>query len=458
LNATEAPDPSLRTPSDDVPREIARLLRLAWPVVLGQVGLIAMNVVDLLIVGRLGEHATATVGLAQTFGFGALALGIGACAGIDPLVAQANGAGQPEQAVRGLLRGGAVVAAMSVPIALVHWYAHPLLELLGQPASTIEDASRYARALIVGIPPFFVFQILRQYLQGVGRMRTATVAIALGNAVNALGSWALVYGHLGFPALGPLGSAWSTVAVRWVMALALLVAAWGPVSDAWPGVRGVFAPSALLTVAAITLPVGLQVALEFWAFNSASFMAGWLGPTAQAAHTVGLSLASASFMVPLGISAAAATRVGNLVGARVAWTRAAWTGLGLGACVMLGSAVIYASFPGPLAALYNPDARVVAAAAAILPVAALFQVFDGTQVVGFGVLRGLGDTRLPTIANVVGYGLVGLPAGYLLAFRLGWGLPGVWAGLTLGLATVAVLLVGRIAVHARRASVGAEPG
>jgi MATE family multidrug resistance protein len=442
--ASDGATPDVARPATGWIDEARTLLSLAWPVVLGQLGLIAMNVEDLLIVGRLGEVATATVGLGHTWGFATLALGMGACSGIDPLVSQAWGAGDRRAAVRALLRGGVVVGLLSLPIIAVHLASEPFLAGFRQPPEIVPLAGAYCRVLALGVPPFFGFQILRQFLQGSGRMRAATWAIGIGNAANIALALVLVHGVGGFAGFGPQGSAWATVAVRWVMALVLLSAAIPVIRADWPGREGVFELGALGRVASMTLPVGLQVALEVWAFNFASFMAGWLGKTATAAHTVGLSLASASFMIPLGISAAAATRIGNLVGAGFAWERAARVALVLGPGSMILSALVYASFPAPLARLYNPDPAVVAAAAAILPIAAMFQVFDGTQAVGFGVLRGLGDTRLPMLANVVGYGLIGLPFGGILAFRLGWGLAGVWLGLTVGLAVVASLLVVRI--------------
>ena len=441
---------ALATPARSAREELAFLGALAWPVVLGQVGLIAMSVVDLLVVGRLGEQATAVVGLGHTWGFAALAFGIGVSAGVDPLVSHAYGAGRPDDAVRALLRGAVLLAALCVPMAAAHWWAAPALEALGQPAAVVRDTGRYCQILAPSVVPFFVFQLLRQFLQGSGRMRAATTVILVGNLLNGVAAWVLVHGVGRWDGLGWIGSAWATAVVRWAMALALALAAAPTIRDAWPGLRAALQPRAVGMVAAISLPVGFQIALEVWAFNAASLMAGWIDRTAMAAHTVALSLASTSFMVPLGISAAASTRVGNLVGAGAPWQRSGWTALTAGATVMLASALLYASFPVALARAYNEDPQVIAAAAAVLPIAALFQVFDGTQGVGFGVLRGLGDTRLPAAFNLVGYGLIGLPTGYWLAFHRGWGLAGVWGGLTVGLATVAALLVARIAVHARR--------
>lgn len=442
-------DPSLARPSPDVGAEIRTLARLAWPVVLGQVGLIAMGIEDLLVVGRLGEEATGGIGLGTAWTFAALAFGMGTASGIDPLVSQAYGAGRPRDAVAALVRGTVVMLGVCVPIVAAHWWAEDILRAAGQPESIVPLAGAYCRVLTAGVLPFFVFQLLRQFLQGSGRMAAATVVILLGNVLNLAGAWVLVHGAGAIPGMGPIGSAWATLAVRWCMALALLFAAAPLLRRDWPG--PVLTVASVAQTAKDTLPVGFQVSLEVWAFNAATFMAGWLGATSAAAHVVALNLASTSFMVPLGVAAAAATRVGNLVGAGQTWQRAAFTAIGSGAAVMLVSAAIFALLPGPLSALYNTDPAVIAAAAAVLPVVALFQVFDGTQAVGFGVLRGLGDTRMPSLANLVGYGIVGLPGGWFMAFRLGWGLPGVWGGMTLGLATVATILVLRVRLHARLA-------
>jgi MATE family multidrug resistance protein len=210
---------------------------------------------------------------------------------------------------------------------------------------------------------------------------------------------------------------------------------------------GWFDVAAIGRVARITAGVGLQIGLEVWAFNAGSFLAGALGVTESAAHTVALNAASLAFMVPLGISAAAATRVGNLVGAEAEWRRAAWTAVALGAGAMTFSGSLFLLAPEAVGRTYNSDPAVVMHVAAILPFAAMFQWFDGTQVVAFGVLRGLGDTQRPGLFNLVGYWFVGLPLGAWLAFRGGWGLQGVWLGYVVALVIVASLLVVRLALH-----------
>jgi MATE family multidrug resistance protein len=198
------------------------------------------------------------------------------------------------------------------------------------------------------------------------------------------------------------------------------------------------------------LALGFQFGFEVWAFHAAGFMMGRLGSLAFAAHAIAINLATISFMVPSGIGAAAATRVGQLVGAGEEWTRSAWVAVGLGALVMTLPAAAFVLGARGLTGFYSVDPGVLAVAVAILPLAGAFQLFDGVQAVAFGVLRGAGDTRVPAIANVVGYWIIGLPTGWLLAFVLGWSARGVWSGLVLGLAAVAGLLLARLGVLAKR--------
>ena len=198
------------------------------------------------------------------------------------------------------------------------------------------------------------------------------------------------------------------------------------------------------------LALGFQFGFEVWAFHAAGFMMGRLGAIPFAAHAIAINLATISFMVPSGIGAAAATRVGQLVGAGEEWKQSAWVAVGLGALVMTIPAAAFVLGARGLTRFYSVDPGVLAVAVAILPLAGAFQLFDGVQAVAFGVLRGAGDTRVPAIANVVGYWIIGLPAGCLLAFSLGWSARGVWSGLVLGLAAVAGLLLARIVVLAKR--------
>lgn len=423
--------------------EARRLTSLAWPVVLGQIGLVGMGSVDLWMIGGLGRDATAAIGLGNVWSYAVSIVAMGAATGIDPLVTQAYGSGSARAAGVAAARGGLLVAALAVPVIGAHLLAEPALAALGQPPQVVPGAALYARILAASVVPLLSFGVVRQLLQGGGSMRPAMWVVGLGNLVNVGGNLVLIERY------GVAGVAWSTVIVRWVMLIALIALGHRELRRAWPTER-IWDRAALWRLAALALPVGLQVGLEVWAFNAGALIAGWIGPAELAAHTAAINAVALAFMVPYGVSAAAATRVGNLVGARADWRPAAHSALALGCSVMLLSGMIFLLLPGSVARAYNPDPSVVALVIQILPIGALFGLFDAAQVVSFGILRGLGDTQRPALFNVIGYWMVGLPLGAWLALGLGLGLPGVWSGLALSLALICGLLLLRIRGHGRR--------
>jgi len=294
--------------------------------------------------------------------------------------------------------------------------------------------------------------VLRSYLQGRSIVAPAMWVTLIANVFNALLNWVLIFGELGAPALGLRGAGIATGVTRSLMLVALAWWIWraGLQRGAWtPWSRAALAPAGLLEIARFGAPVGVQLGLEMWAFQIATLFAGWLGEASLAAHTIVINLASLSFMVPLGVAMAAVTRVGNLIGAgdRAGAQRAAWVALGVGAGVMTVSAIVFVALRDELPGVYNSDPLVLALAAALLPIAGAFQIFDGIQVVGGGILRGMGRTRPAAVFNLVAYFVLGLPVAYWLAFERGMGVAGIWWGLTLGLMAVAVLLVAWIGVR-----------
>lgn len=441
-------------PIDEARAEGVRLATLAWPVMLAQLGMVSMGAVDLLMVGRLGEAATASLGLGNTYSFGLVVLAIGAAQGIDPLVTQAYGAGLPREAGRAGLQGLGLVGLLAVPLTALHTVAPTVLTALGQPSELLPLADTYCTVLALGVPPFAAFAVLRQWLQGDGVMKPAMVVIGLGNLVNVAGNLVLI------DRLGVAGVAWSTVIVRWVMVGALVALTWRTLARAWP-VRSIWSGAAFVRLAALSLPVAVQTGLEIWAFATAALLAGGLGATAIAAHVVALNVVALAFMIANGLSAAAATRVGNLVGAGRPWRTAAVTALALVVGVMTCTGVTIGTFPTLVGRLYSPDPDVVALVATVLPIGAAFGLFDGLQVVAFGILRGLGDTRLPSTFNLIGYWVLGLPLGALLVSQTNLGLRGIWIGLAVSLVVVTTLLGLRILWHARgvqRFTPGDPPG
>ncbi|MEM9597341.1 MAG: MATE family efflux transporter, partial [Acidobacteriota bacterium] len=412
-----------------------------------QLGMMTMGTVDVMMLGRVSEQALAAGALGNSISFGALVFGMGVLFALDPLIAQAWGARNHVALARHLQRGMVLAVAMCVPMGIFLWDIRWLLELLRQDPSIREPAAAYIRAIIPGMPGFLLFVAARQTLQAMSRVRQALWAIFIANVVNAAANYALIFGNWGFPRLEVVGSAWSTTVSRWAMCIAVLTIAAPSLRPYLTGLRrSVLAPSSYGPLVRLGIPIGLQVSLEMSMFLSVTLMMGNLGARELAAHQIALVLAAMSFMVPLGISGAAAARVGNAIGRGdpVGARRSAVTALALGVCVMTVSAMAFWLFPSFLARLFTPEAAVVALAATLLPVAALFQIFDGLQVVSAGILRGAADTRLPAIIALIGFWGLGLPLAYALGIFLGWGPVGLWWGLTLGLASVAVLLVLRL--------------
>ena len=433
----------------EVSAELRRLTALAIPIVVTQVGTMMMGVVDMVMVGGLGKESLAAAALGSVWTMGTLVIGMGLTLGIDPLITQAHGAGDGRAVGLALQRGLVLAALVSFPIALLWFWTGPALVLAGQSPTLAGMAHDYVIAQLPSVLGFLGFMVLRAYLQGRSIVTPALWITLIANLVNAGFNWVLIFGHLGFPALGLVGAGIATGVTRLLMFIALALLTWraGLHHGAWqPWSRAAFAPAGLRTIALLGLPVGVQLGLEMWAFQAATLFAGWLGEVELAAHTIVINLASLSFMVPLGISIAAVTRVGNLLGAgdHKGAQRASWVALGMGAGVMGVSSLGFIALRWVLPRAFTGEPEVLVAAAVLLPIAAAFQLFDGIQVVGGGILRGMGRTRPAAWFNLLGYYVLGLPLSLYLALETGMGVAGIWWGLTLGLFVVAALMIGWI--------------
>ncbi len=428
-------------------REVRGVLTLALPVVAVQVGMMAMGVVDTVMVGHFAARDLAAVALGNLYFFTGVVFPMGVLMSLDPVVSQAVGAGDHPAVARALQRGALLALALGVPGALFLLPGDLMLSLLRQPPEVIPVAAGYARAAMAGVFPFLAFIVLRQTLQAMGRVAPLVTIIVLANLVNLLLNWILIYGRLGFPALGAVGSGWASSASRWVMFLGLAALAWPLLGEyATPVRRDALLLKPLGRMVRLGSPIGIQFTLEYGAFGATGLFMGLLGTVPMAGHQVALNLASLTFMVPLGISQATAVLVGQGVGREdpPGARRAAGAGLLLGMAFMATTAVLFLSLPGPLARIYSGDAAVVALAVTLIPLAGVFQVFDGLQVVASGVLRGVGDTRSPMLLNLLGFWCIGMPVGLWMGFREGMGPRGLWWGLVMGLATVGVLLLFRV--------------
>jgi MATE family multidrug resistance protein len=407
----------------------------------------AMGVVDTIMVGRVSATDLAAVAMGHLYFFGAAVFGMGVLFALDPVVSQAVGAADRVGIARGVQRGGVLATLMAAVAMLLLFSAGPVLSVLRQPLEVVPVATGYVHGLVLGVLPFYLFIVLRQSLQAMGQVRAILVAVLSSNVVNVLLNWILIFGNLGAPELGAVGSAWATTGSRWFMMLALLGVGWPLLAPSLlPLRRDALATRPLVRLLRVGAPVGGQQFLEFGVFGAAGLLMGLLGAIPLASHQVALQLAALTFMVPLGVAQATSVLVGQAVGrgdphgAR----RSTGAGLAVGVGFMAITAILFLAMPGLLSRAFSDDAPVIATAALLLPIAGVFQVFDGIQVVAAGALRGVGDTRVPMILNLVGFWFVGLPISAVLGLWLGGGPEGIWWGLAIGIGVVAVLLTHRV--------------
>jgi multidrug resistance protein, MATE family len=436
-----------RSPYLPTRADLAALLRLAAPMVLIQVGLMLMGVVDTIMVGRVSAAALAAVALGHLYFFVVTIFGLGVLMALDPIIAQALGARDELAVSRGLQRGIVLSLVLTVPVSLLMLTIGPVLNFVGQPVEVLPGAAGYVYRLIPSIWPFYVFIVLRQTLQAHHRTGPIVVTIVVANLLNVALNYLWVYGHLGFAARGVNGSAWATTVSRWAMAAMMLVLGWRYIRPYLERLApNLLDPRPLGRMLWLGSPIGAQMVLEVGAFSAVALFMGWLGVDQVAAHQVALNLASLTFMVPLGVSGAAAVLVGHAVGRGDAAgvRRSTWAALVVGAGFMALMAVLLIAAPGALARLYTTDPGVLALAVLLLPIAGVFQVFDGLQVVAIGLLRGLGDTHVPVIVNIVGFWCLGIPVSLWLGFGLEQGAVGLWWGLVVGLVMVAIFLILRV--------------
>ena len=442
-----------------VRRELGPNNGLAMPVVLAEVGWTTMGLVDTLMVGPLGPAAIGAVGLGGMVFISIGLLGMGLMLGLDTLVSQAFGAGHLERCHHWLFQSVYLAGLVAVPLTALSLGVAASLPRWGLDPDVLRMASPYLRVVTISVLPLLLYAAFRRYLQAMNIVRPITIALISANLVNAAVNWVLIHGHLGFPALGPTGAAWATVMSRVYMAGVLFYAI--VASDRrrradLASARWRVDWAAIGRLLSLGGPSGLQILLEVGVFAAATVLAGRLAPAALAAHQIALNLWSFVFMIPLGLNAAGAVRVGQAVGRRdlEGMRRAGWAALGLGVIFTSASAAVFLIASRPLIAAFSRDAGVLSTGPSLLAIAGLCLIFDGTQGISTGILRGLGETRIPMLTNLAGHWLVGLPLGYSACFLLGWGVRGLWLGLATGLVIVGILL---LATWRRRAALGLPP-
>ena len=402
-----------------------------------------MGLVDTMMVGPLGPAAIGATGLGSGVFTSIAIFGMGLMLGLDALVSRAYGAGDREECVRWLHHAVWLALATGPLVMALTWVAYLSLDRWGLHPDIHALVKGYVGAIALAAWPLLLYAAFRRYLQGMHIVRPIMFALISANLVNAGANWVLIYGNLGFPALGVTGSAWATTAARVYMAAFLYLAIRREHrrrGDRYAEVP--FDLSRIRRLVTLGFPAAAQITLEVGVFAAATALAGKLDPVASGSHQIALNLASLAFMVPLGLASSGAVRVGHALGAgdprRAA--HAGWTTLGAGSAIMVAIGIVFFLLPIPLLRAFTDDPRVIDIGVGLLAIAAAFQLFDGAQAVATGILRGTGDTRTPMITNVIGHWVLGLPAGYLLCFTFGWGVAGLWVGLSIGLVFVSAIL------------------
>lgn len=426
-------------------REIQKTLLLAWPIIVSQLGQMLMQVIDSLMIGRLGAAPLAASAFAGTLLFLFMVFLFGASSCISALVARASGANRRNECAEILRHGCFLCTGVAVIFAVILTGMTPYLGMFGQPEEVIKEAQSYLPTIAWSLVPVLVFQVFRQFSEGLSVTILPMLFMALGIVVNAFFNWLLIFGNWGFPQWGLYGAGWGTLLARTLVAGITIfyilkfssLKAYLPKNWWRP-----FRKKLFLRIADLGVPSGFQVLFEVGAFSGALIMMGWISTEALAAHQISMNLASLTFMIVLGISFAGSIRVGQAVGAQKLdeLRRIGLSAFSFVVLMMLSFGLFFYMGRYWLPSLYIKEVGVIHLAAQFLVVAALFQIFDGIQGIGIGLLRGLTDVKIPMLINFIAYWLISLPVGYLLAFTYELDGIGIWLGLLFGLVVAALAL------------------
>ncbi|MDB5274278.1 MAG: family efflux transporter [Chitinophagaceae bacterium] len=432
-------------------QHIRKLLLLAYPVTLAQLGHISVALADTYMAGKLGGMYLAAATLAFSFYFPFLFFGIGISSGPSPLIAKAQGENDRsmiqslfwQSLHMNIIVGVLLTAFIYLSASRIHWFnSDPVL---------LEHAIPFLHIIALSVLPTMIFQSFRQYAEGLSSTSPSMFISIFGTVVNVFFNWVFTRGALGFPELGLNGIALGTLISRVVMAL--MMAAYvlqAPLLNQY--LKGAYYMRMQWTIMRHMLkksfPVGIQLSVESGVFSLGAIFIGWLGTTAIASHQIALNLAATSYMAATGLTAAVSVRVGYEWGAgNVKEIRkAGLTAFGLVSVFMLSVSVLFILFRYELPALFVMETDIINTTAGLLLTAALFQLADGVQVIGIGALRGIGDVVAPTLIAILAYWAIGLPIGYWLTFSCGMGVQGIWYGFTIGLFIAAVLMFVRFMV------------
>lgn len=426
-----------------------RLLQLAIPLVLTQAGQMIVQLVDNAMVGRVGTTELAAASFANSIYIMIMIIGLGIFLGITPLIGHALGAKDGNK-VATIMKNGVVMSVILIALlTTVSWLLSYLMPYMNQTEAVWKMAIPYYRILTISLIPFLVFMLLKQIGEGVGNTLLAMIATIASNVLNVGLNYVLIFGKLGFPELGLVGAGYATLISRILMPILIYIGfkkvkginqyfkLLPKESASWQGIKELFV---------VGLPIAGQMTIEVSLFTFGAIMMGWMGDIQLAAHQVAMGLASFTFMIANGVAMATTIRVSYQLGKKN------FTNMGNVAFSAVHLVLIYMLFCGigfyllrfQLPKLFSPDPAVIIQTASLLTVAAIFQLFDGLQVICLGILRGIADVKAPMLIAGLSYLVIGLPTSYLCAFTFHMGPEGIWYGFVIGLATTGILLALRI--------------
>jgi MATE family multidrug resistance protein len=434
----------------DHPAEVGRTLRLAAPVILGQLAIFSMNFVDTVMSGRLPQKdiALAALGIGGAVWSALMMFTIGLLMAVQPSVAHLDGAGRKQEAAILTRQAFWIALMIALPYWAVCYFSTPLLQLFRIDPVIIPVSAGYLRAMSWGAPGICFIFLFRFFSEGSGHTHPTMMYGVVGALLNIPLNYILMFGHFGAPALGTVGCGIATSIVIWLQFVLLIVYLrthhhYLPFelfskfeAPRWPEI------AALLRLG---LPIAVSISIEGGLFVGAALLIGRLGPLPSAAHLIAINFSALLFMIPLGMASAVTIRVGNALGRQdpASARYAGVVGLLIVACLQCVNMTIMLLLPALIVGIYTDDAAVATVAVSLLFYAAVFQLPDGIQICATGALRGLKDTRMPMLYNLVAYWLIGMSLGYYLTFEAALGPAGMWIGMIAGLTVGAVLLAGR---------------
>lgn len=427
-------------------KTVQRIIAMAVPVALAHLGNMSMHLVDLMFVGRLGPEAVASLSVGSTLFTIVLVFGIGLGTGVDYWISFSYGARRFVECRKYWVQSVYLSLMFGAIATVALWWTPNVLSRIGMTNTMTPEAASYLRLLSISLIPVLLFVSTRQCLQALGVTKAIFGAVVFGNICNIILNDLWVRGDFGFRSMGPNGSALATLVSRILMCGALyVILEWRfKVLGVASGLKKMtFHYESFVKIVKLGAPSAFQMLLEVGVFGLSTLLAARFGSETLSSHYIVLQVASMTFMISLGLSASAAVLVGQSLGSQH-YRRAVNYGvksLQLGVYAMIFTALVMGFFARVLMQAFTHDSATIEGGVVLMRIAALFQIWDGLQAVGTGVLRGLGDSRVSMIANLIGHWMIGLPIGMFLGFRLNWGIAGIWAGLSIGLALVAMTLV-----------------